>query len=82
MYGYKNDDGEPIMDAAAYRYEQYLDSMYDPDPDDSWEGSGWGDEQPEPEDCDHSDRSWTPTEPGFKCDICWSHFEGPNQDWN
>ena len=38
-YGYTNADGEPIMDGAAYRYEQYLDSMYEPDPDDFYRDS-------------------------------------------
>lgn len=32
MYGYTNDAGEPIMDGAAYRYEGYVDSIYEPDP--------------------------------------------------
>ncbi len=28
MYGYTNEAGEPIMDGAAYRFEQELDAQY------------------------------------------------------
>ncbi len=34
MSDYFNEAGEPLMDGAAMRYEMYLDSTYEPDPDD------------------------------------------------
>ena len=33
MSNYFNEAGEPLMDGAAMRYEMYLDSLYEPDPD-------------------------------------------------
>ena len=33
MSNYFNDAGEPLMDGASMRYEMYLDSTYEPDPD-------------------------------------------------
>jgi hypothetical protein len=58
-YGFTNDQGEPIMDGAAYRFEQYIDSMYEPDPDAYY--NGWDNEPDyvDPEDCDHGDKSWS-----------------------
>jgi hypothetical protein len=87
MYGFTNEAGEPIMDGAAYRYEQYLDSMYEPDPYDSWEGSDWGVEEPEPFDpaeCSHGDGSY-PEGAGFECDGCDETYLGPRTapvEWN
>lgn len=48
-YGWTNSDGEPMMDGAAYRFEQALDADYQPDPDDYM---GYNDEPDECED-DH-----------------------------
>lgn len=40
MYGWQNEDGEPIMDGAAWRYEQSLDAENPPyDPDDYLPGN-------------------------------------------
>lgn len=33
MSNYFNEAGEPLMDGAAMRYEMYLDSTYEPEPD-------------------------------------------------
>lgn len=60
MSNYFNEAGEPLMDAAAMRYEMYLDSTYEPDPYDGYDDY----EAPyvDPEDCDHSDwsqRGWS-----------------------
>ncbi len=50
VYGYTNEAGEPIMDAAAYRYEQQLDSEYYEsgeyllDREDDYDGEADGDE--------------------------------------
>lgn len=77
MYGFMNEDGEPIMDAAAYRYEQYLDGMYEPDPEDSWDGSDWGaEDDTDPLTCEHFDGSY-PEGAGYECDRCDETFEGP-----
>lgn len=57
-YGYANEAGEPIMDGAAYRYEQYIDSMYEPDPDafyDRWDNEP---DYVDPSECEHGDRSY------------------------
>ena len=54
MSNYYNEAGEPLMDGAAMRYEMYLDSMYEPDPDDFYR-----DEPDEPE-CDED----------HECDAC------------
>jgi hypothetical protein len=43
MYGWTNEAGEPIMDGAAYRFEQELDfqsaqeRFYDMDDNDYWD---------------------------------------------
>jgi len=68
-YGYQNEDGEPIMDGAAYRYEQYLDSQYEPDPDDFY--------NVEPEDHDDCD-------PDYDLDVhnghAWCYTHDQNLD--
>jgi hypothetical protein len=60
MYGFTNDAGEPIMDGAAYRFEQQLDSDYasmqaEQDFYDSWEDE---DEDVEPEHDDENSEPW------------------------
>jgi hypothetical protein len=67
-YGWTNEDGEPIMDGAAYRFEQQLDSEYQPDPDDFY----YNEPEPrDPEDCDHPDT--TGNNRGVQvCDWCGS----------
>lgn len=52
MSNYFNEAGEPLMDGAAMRYEMYLDSTYEPDPDDYYDR--WEDEPEECEDPDHA----------------------------
>lgn len=39
MSNYFNEAGEPLMDGAAMRYEMYLDSLYEPDPDEFYAAS-------------------------------------------
>jgi len=75
MYGYQNEAGEPIMDGAAYRYEQYLDSMYEPDPYD-YEDNYDEPEQADTATCTHGNGSY-PENAGFSCDDCWETYEGP-----
>lgn len=62
-YGYTNSDGEPIMDGAAYRYEQYLDSTYEPEFDpyrDDYEGDEPEcDDEHDCNDCDGPGGIWT-----------------------
>lgn len=48
MSNYFNEAGEPLMDGAAMRYEMYLDSTYEPDPDDFYDR--WGSEPDEDDD--------------------------------
>jgi hypothetical protein len=54
MYGWQNDAGEPIMDGAAYRFEQELDfqsaqeRFYDMDDNDYWDNDE--DDYDEPDD--------------------------------
>jgi hypothetical protein len=58
MYGWQNEDGEPIMDGAAYRFEQELDAQSAEerfwDGMDSWDdyGDDWEDDAPEHDDED------------------------------
>lgn len=69
-YGYTNEYGEPIMDGAAYRYEQYLDSTYEPDPDDFYDR--WDEpEDVDPSECDHPDRSYHARRE-VECDVCYA----------
>lgn len=37
MSNYFNEDGEPLMDGSAMRYEMYLDCTYEPDVDDLYD---------------------------------------------
>ena len=73
-YGYTNADGEPIMDGAAYRYEQYLDSTYEPDPDDFYAHE---DEILDPSECSHGDLDYPEGEVWcYGCDSqvgIWQH---------
>lgn len=56
MYGWQNEDGEPIMDGAAWRYEQSLDAENPPyDPDDYLPGNV-EDEGEDDEDEDEDDK--------------------------
>lgn len=79
MYGYQNEAGEPIMDGSAYRHEQYIDSMYEPDPDEYY--SRWDDdgEPSDPEHCSHGDGSF-PEDAGFDCDGCDRTYLGPRTE--
>jgi hypothetical protein len=43
MSNYYNEAGEPLMDGAAMRYEMYIDSMYEPDPDEYYDSYDEGD---------------------------------------
>lgn len=65
MSNHYNEAGEPLMDGSAMRYEMYLDSLYEPDPDDFYDRWDWD----EPEECDldhdldlHDGYAW-----------CWTH---------
>lgn len=51
-----NEDGEPIMDGAAWRFEAQLDAEYEPDPYDDYDDYDEPDEEDEdePEDDDDS----------------------------
>lgn len=80
MYGWTNEDGEPIMDGVAYRFEQQLDydSMFDEGDYYDRIDRGYYDE-PEPEDpatCSHGDGNY-PEGAGFECIRCDSMFQGP-----
>lgn len=71
-YGWTNADGEPIMDGAAYRFEQALDDQY------ANERAYYYDlyEDIDPEDCPHADGTYLgsgdedATEGDFACDGC------------
>lgn len=73
-----NADGEPIMDGAAWRFEQQLDMESEAD----WQADLWNDgyyDEPDvdPETCDHSDKSWTTNYDtneisNVQCDICFT----------
>lgn len=81
-YPYYNEAGEPLMDGAAMRYEMYLDSTYEPDPDDFY-NSYEDDEQADPSTCPHTD-NWSSYERGgvtvVECDDCWT--EGTVKSWD
>lgn len=69
-YGWTNEEGEPVMDGAAYRFEQQLDMdsrddyMADHFYDDDFE-----EECPEDHDCEACDGpTWA--EPWWKCSYC------------
>jgi len=69
-YPYYNEAGEPLMDGAAMRYEMYLDSLYEPDPDDFY--NSFEDEEIDPADCDHKS-NWSSFEGGrVECDDCYT----------
>jgi hypothetical protein len=78
-YPYYNEAGEPLMDGAAMRYEMYLDSIYEPDPDDfydRWDGA----DEIDPADCDHKS-NWSSYEGGrVECDDCYT--EGVAVSWD
>lgn len=78
-YPYYNEAGEPLMDGAAMRYEMYLDSTYEPDPDDFYDR--WDDEpeQADPATCDHS-QNWSSRGDVIECDDCWT--EGVAVSWD
>lgn len=79
MSDYYNEAGEPLMSGEAMRYEMYLDSTYEPDPDDYYDA--W-DEEPEPQDpatCEHGNGSF-PEGAGFDCDDCDSLLLGPRTE--
>lgn len=83
-YPYYNEAGEPLMDGAAMRYEMYLDSLYEPDPDDFYNSYEDDEEQADPSTCDHS-MNWSSRERVdgsvvVECDDCWT--EGIPTSWD
>lgn len=89
MYGWTNDAGEPIMDGAAYRFEQQLDhdsamerwgdgsEFYDYDDDEPDWCHACGAEIPEDE--DESDHMCPPGE-GFNADPEDSWLDGSYEE--
>lgn len=78
-YGFTNEAGEPIMDAAAYRYEQYIDSMYEPDPDEFYAADD--DEAPcesDPSACTRADADYV-DENTAECPWCRQQWK---YDWS
>lgn len=70
MSQYYNEVGEPLMDGAAMRYEMYLDSMYEPDPDEFYDD--FEIEPSDPATCDHS-QNWSSYDGGrVECDDCYT----------
>ena len=67
MSNYFNEAGEPLMDAAAMRYEMYLDSTYEPDPYDDY---AYDEPEVDPEDCSHDDKTFR-SNGCVDCDICY-----------
>jgi hypothetical protein len=81
-YPYYNEAGEPLMDGAAMRYEMYLDSTYEPDPDAFYDR--WDDEPDEidPADCSHTE-NWTGNDDGtVTCDDCYTEGVVLSRDEN
>lgn len=77
MSNYFNESGEPLMDGAALRYEMYLDSTYEPDPDDFYNREVDEDYYYDnPDECPHDDGTFMgsgvegATEGDFRCDAC------------
>ncbi len=68
MSTYFNEVGEPLMDAAAMRFEMYLDSMYEPDPDDFYNRAMYEDVDVDPSECEHDD--WSSDGREVECDLC------------
>lgn len=83
MYGWTNNDGEPIMDGAAYRFEQSLDfqsaqeRFYDMDDNDYWDNEPDDNEWIDPDVCEHKGDKSFPQGAGMKCDDCLETYEGP-----
>lgn len=84
-YGWTNADGEPIMDGAAYRYEQYLDSTYEPDPDDFYDR--WDDDEHDEDSCPMSDADFDSSTGLWECMGCGKTWpdddepEGMEDQW-
>lgn len=87
MSNYFNEAGEPLMDGSAMRYEMYLDSMYEPDPDDFYNVAEDEDYfYDNPDECPHTDGTFLnsahATEGDFRCDLCdnvvgrWATIDG------
>lgn len=71
-----NADGEPIMDGAAWRFEQQLDmdSAHERYEDDFY---AYEPDEVDPETCDHADKSWSTNYDSneisnVQCDICFT----------
>lgn len=72
-YGWTNEAGEPIMDGAAYRFEQQLDAesaeerAYM-----AWEDERWADYEPDidPDNCPKLG-NFTFQDDGVRCDDCY-----------
>ncbi len=83
MYGYTNEDGEPIMDGVAYRFEQQLDmdSMYDEgDYYDRLDRGYYDEPDPlDPSECEHGNGSF-PEGAGFDCRDCEGLLQGPRTE--
>lgn len=77
MSNYFNEAGEPLMDGSAMRYEMYLDSTYEPDPDEFYNRVVDEDYYYDnPDECPHSDGSYlgsadeAATSGDYQCDLC------------
>jgi len=78
-YGWTNADGEPIMDGAAYRFEQALDAQYADERgyDDDYYAS-----ELDLDNCNHSDRSYADGGDVIcdRCDDVVALWEGHDAD--
>lgn len=77
MSDYFNEAGEPLMDGAAMRYEMYLDSTYEPEPDYFLNNGVYRDEDyfyDHPDECEHGDCSYLNSAHAdsgeVMCDLC------------
>lgn len=79
-YGWTNEDGEPIMDGAAYRFEQALDAQYAEERayDDFYNNDGETDCDFGQEFCTGGDLDWIDDLHG-ECSWCGKVWD---YDWN
>lgn len=75
MSNYFNEAGEPLMDGSAMRYEMYLDSTYEPDPDAFYDRAVDEDYYYDnPHLCPHSDKTYRARDGIVVCDLCDSEI--------